>query len=468
MFTRQIDFILDGWQSFHPSINLGGGLIIFLSFYFLICREVIRRRQTEIDLWKQSERERLINQITQQIRNSLNLDDVLSTTVTEVRDFLNCDRVLIYRIGEDGTGRAITETVIPPYPAILGQTFSEEVFPREYHQAYVGGKSRTISNIEQDDVEECLADFVQQFGVRAKLVVPIIQETKELSQSKDLTTEPPYLWGLLIAHQCSDTREWEALEVKLMKQLATQVAIAIQQSELYTKLQQLNTNLENRVQKRTQELAQTNQALKDEIIERQRTEQALRTTNQTLQSLIAASPRAIFTLDLEERVKVWNPAAERMFGWSEAEIYDKPNPVINTTEVLLYRELKQKILQGITPPSLEVRRPKKNGLEIDIVFSAAPLTNSENQVTGIVAVVADVSKQKEQAEQVRLLQSVVVNTNDAVLITEAEPIDEPGPRIIYVNEAFTRTTGYTLEEVIGKTPRILQGPKTNRQALAEV
>ncbi|MEO0687561.1 MAG: PAS domain-containing protein, partial [Cyanobacteria bacterium J06649_11] len=113
-------------------------------------------------------------------------------------------------------------------------------------------------------------------------------------------------------------------------------------------------------------------------------------------------------------------------------------------------------------------RQRKDGTEIDIVFSAAPLIDNQERVSGIVAVVADISEQRRQAEQVRLLQSVVINTNDAVLITDAEPIDEPGPRIIYVNEAFTRTTGYTLEEVIGKTPRILQGPKTNRQALAKV
>ncbi|MCC0178394.1 PAS domain S-box protein [Waterburya agarophytonicola K14] len=443
-------------------------LIILLLFYYLICREIIRRRQAEINLWKQSERERLINQIAQQIGKSLNLNDVLNTTVTKVREFLDCDRVLIYRIGEDGTGSAITETVISPYPHILGQIFPAEVFPRESHQAYVQGKIRTITNIEKDDVEECLVDFVKQFGVQAKLVVPIIQETRNISQSPASQAASPYLWGLLIAHQCSKTRQWQPLEVELMKQLATQVAIAIQQSELYTRLKQLNTDLENRVKCRTQELAQTNQALKNEILERQRTEQALRHTNQTLQSLIAASPRAIFTVDLEERVSIWNPAAEKMFGWQEAEIFGQPNPVIDTTEVHQYHAIKQKILQGTTPPSLEIRRQKKDGTEIDIVFSAAPLTDSENRVNGIVAVVADISEQKEQAEQLRLLQSVVINTNDAVLITEAEPIDEPGPRIIYVNEAFTRTTGYTLKEVIGKTPRILQGPKTNRQALAKV
>ncbi|WP_404786803.1 PAS domain S-box protein [Altericista sp. CCNU0014] len=73
----------------------------------------------------------------------------------------------------------------------------------------------------------------------------------------------------------------------------------------------------------------------------------------------------------------------------------------------------------------------------------------------------EIGSRKQAEEQVRLLQSVVVNANDGVVITEAEPIDQPGPRIIYVNESFTRMTGYRLEEVKGKTPRILQGVKTD-------
>ncbi|GAC1306337.1 MAG: EAL domain-containing protein [Vulcanimicrobiaceae bacterium] len=66
----------------------------------------------------------------------------------------------------------------------------------------------------------------------------------------------------------------------------------------------------------------------------------------------------------------------------------------------------------------------------------------------------------ERETRLRLLESVVVNANDAVLITEAEPIDLPGPRILYANAAFTRTTGYELHEIVGKTPRLLQGPDT--------
>ncbi len=71
-------------------------------------------------------------------------------------------------------------------------------------------------------------------------------------------------------------------------------------------------------------------------------------------------------------------------------------------------------------------------------------------------------------EQLRLLESVAVCANDAVLITEARPVSEPGPKIVYVNEAFTRMTGYTAQEVLGKTPRILQGEKTNRRQLNKI
>ena len=70
-----------------------------------------------------------------------------------------------------------------------------------------------------------------------------------------------------------------------------------------------------------------------------------------------------------------------------------------------------------------------------------------------------------RAERLRLLESVVVHANDAILITEAEPIDLPGPRIVYCNAAFTRTTGYAEAEIVGKTPRLLQSPQTDRGAL---
>jgi PAS domain S-box-containing protein len=445
-------------------ISIGLFISVIAIAYYLFQKQINQRKQAENNLKEQTERERLVNQIAQHIRESLNLEEVLVTTVADVKEFLQVDRVLIYRIWGDGTGSVITETVSSEYPTILGQTFPEEVFPIEYHQVYTEGRIRAITDINQEDVEDCLADFVKQFGVKAKLVVPILQQIRDGYEPSD----SPHLWGLLIAHQCSKSREWQPGNIELMKQLANQVAIAIQQSELHEKLQELNAQLENRVEQRTKELARINTFLRAEIAERRRAEAILRHTNHRLQSLIAASPRAIFTLDLNDKIKIWNPAAERIFGWTESEVLNKDNPIISEGIKEEYQKIKDNILQGITPPSLEFTCYKKDGSLINIVFSVAPLQDLESNINGMVAVVADITEQKRQAEQIRLLQSVVVHSHDAVVITEAQPIDEPGPKIIYVNQAFTKMTGYTLEEVLGKTPRILQGEKTSRQKLDQV
>ena len=94
--------------------------------------------------------------------------------------------------------------------------------------------------------------------------------------------------------------------------------------------------------------------------------------------------------------------------------------------------------------------------------------NEAGDAVRMVGTVTEITDRKAQEVQLRLLESAVTTTNDGVLITEAEPIDEPGPRILYVNPAFTRMSGYTLEEVLGKTPRILQGKKTDRATLDRI
>jgi len=102
----------------------------------------------------------------------------------------------------------------------------------------------------------------------------------------------------------------------------------------------------------------------------------------------------------------------------------------------------------------------------DVLVS--PVGKPGEPIVQIISVSRDITEQKKEEHQLKLLNSVVTNTTDAVLITEAEPFDEPGPRIIYVNDAFTKMTGYTADEVIGKSPRFLQGPYSNKKELAKL
>lgn len=178
----------------------------------------LERARADKELQHQHQRSQLFADITLKIRQSLQLDQILQTTVTEVQQLLQADRVLLFRLWPNGYGQIVNEAVVPDWPSVLGRGITDDCFGSEYLQRYIQGRIFTIADVEKAPIQPCLVDFLQQFGVKAKLVMPILLKEE--------------LWGLLIAHQCSSPRQWSNFEIELLRQIADQIGIALAQAQM--------------------------------------------------------------------------------------------------------------------------------------------------------------------------------------------------------------------------------------------
>jgi len=196
---------------------------------------VINQFHFQVEMERQVERESLLRLVTNHIRSSLDFDNILQTIVHEVRQLLNTDRVVIYQFVEGWQGKVVVEDVINPWDSVLGAIGQDDCFATQYAVLYQGGRVRAINNIHEAGLDECHVRFLQRMQVQANLVVPILQNSPNLNSSPVPNTE---LWGLLIAHECRSPRYWQSWETALLKQLGDQIAIALQQAQLYTQVRQ--------------------------------------------------------------------------------------------------------------------------------------------------------------------------------------------------------------------------------------
>jgi two-component system sensor histidine kinase/response regulator len=222
-------------------------------------------------LRRQVEQERVLNQVTTQIRQSLELPVILETAVQQVRDFLKVDRLLIYQFdpyccdlvapSAQNAGLPTAPSALVPlrggritYEATASETIASALDWAEpqscfthrplYHEKYRQGATLAVQDIEVTYIDTpCFLKLLRQFQVRAKLVTPIVIQEQ--------------LWGLVIAHQCSEPRTWEDNEQRFLRHIAEHLAIAIYQAQLYAQLQQQKQTLEHQVIERTQELRDT-------------------------------------------------------------------------------------------------------------------------------------------------------------------------------------------------------------------
>ena len=365
-------------------------------------------------LHEQASRERLLNKIALRIRESLNLHEILNTTVSQVRQLLKTDRVIIYQFGPDWIGKVEVESVRDKHLSILGRTIQDNCFEETALSWYQQGQPKAIDDIYNANLSPCHIEFLEQFQVRANLVMPILQ-------GEDL-------WGLLIAHHCLDRRKWSHSEIDFLEKLATQVAIAINQSTLFqqaqtelaratraeAELQKAKDDLEIKVQERTAELKAANEQLHREIQERKQAETELLSSQRFIQRIAETTPNILYIYDLVLEKNVYkNRSIGEILDYTPEQIEEMgenifqeilhPDDVAHVTEHFQQRILlkEEEILE------MEYRLKDAHDrwrwfISRDMVFSR----NAEGLPNQILGTATDITSRKRAEEE---LQQANVN-----------------------------------------------------------
>jgi two-component system, OmpR family, sensor histidine kinase VicK len=350
-------------------------------------RKSKHKESMEAMLRQQQQRVDLFSDVTLKIRQSLQLKDILHTTVTEVQRILKADRVLIYQVLPDHTGRTISEAVLPEYPALMHLEFPEEVFPVDYHQLYAQGRVRAIANVHDPaaGLADCLVKFVEQFGIKAKLIVPIVQTLNGHSQSHPLGQN--HLWGLLIAHQCRSARQWAEFELELMQQLTDQISIALSQAQLLE-------HLEDLVEVRTAELQDANRSLQQEINSRLKAEATLRQREEQLRLITNALPVLIAYVDDQQRYRFNNQAYDDWLGQSPATLYGEKLEQVWGKDC--YQRMEAHVSAALSGQTVTYENDivLKDGRVRSVEATYIPHYDPDKTVQGFFAVTSDISDRK--------------------------------------------------------------------------
>ncbi|MBN3960329.1 ATP-binding protein [Nostoc sp. NMS8] len=400
------------------------------------------RKHTQETLQHQFEQQRLVMEMTQRIRRSLNLQDILQTTVDEVRQFLECDRVTIFQFYPGWGGTIVVESVAPEWMALLPLQILDPCIGEQNVEPFKQGLVTAKTDIYTAGISPCHVEFLESLQVRANLVVPV-----------SLGDE---LWGLLAAHQCKAPREWQSSEIALLRQLGTQVSIAIQQAALFEQvqtelterkqaeiaLQQLNAKLEQRVQERTAQLTETNDRLQKTVIEQQQTQLTLLEQSQMLelQAVITRNMgEGICLVKIDNGMIVYaNPKFEQMFGYNSSELNGQHVSIVNyVTESVTTKDVNQAIVSTVlqnTEATYEVQNVKKDGTPFWSSVTTSVFRHPDYGKV-LVAVHQDITERKGIEEALReseeKFRQLAENIEAVFWMT-----DNQSQQILYVSNAY--------------------------------
>ncbi len=202
------------------------------------------------------------------------------------------------------------------------------------------------------------------------------------------------------------------------------------------------------------------------ILERlKKTNNEIKDSNERYDIVAKATSDTIWDWKIQEDCFVWNKGIKNIFGYDPEDIednskwwFDRIHPEDSLKmSIKLYSFLAQKTERWQD----EYRFKCKDGSYKYVFDRGFLVKDAEGNAVRMIGAMQDVTKQKEEEQRLRLLETVITQSNEAVIITDIDISEHPIPRIIFANDAFCRMTGYQLEEIIGQSPIMLKGPKSD-------
>ena len=170
-------------------------------------------------LFQQIEQEQILNSIVDRIRSSLEPEDIFDTTSTSIRQLLNADRVGVFRFTPDSgwdEGEFVAEDVATEYPSVMAAKVYDHYLGSQFAIYYTQGQVQAVADIYDAELSDCHIQILEQFQVRANLIVPVLRGKE--------------LWGLLCIHQCAHPRRWQLAEIEFVRKIADHFSITLQQA----------------------------------------------------------------------------------------------------------------------------------------------------------------------------------------------------------------------------------------------
>jgi len=262
---------------------------------------------------RQLEQQKTLTRVISRIRKTLNLDQLFQSTVTEVRQLLNADRVGIFRFSPDSgyeEGEFISEDVVGGFDSALEKKVKDYCFSENFYYFYEQGKINAISDIYKANIHNCHLKVLTEFQIRANLVVPLLKGEK--------------LWGLLCIHQCKYPRDWQQSEIEFVSQIAQNLEVALQQIDY---MEQVQEQAKKVAQLTERQKSSEQQELLYQVIEKIRNSLDISTIFNTT----AAEVRAFLNVD---RVVVYRFSSDWSGYFVAESVVEGWNSLLNTVPMI--------------------------------------------------------------------------------------------------------------------------------------